>query len=218
MAVLSGIHEVCNVVGSSWDKGNMKKFWEDNTPEGVSWPKYCQIKGCGNEAEGGGHMWVKHNTIRFWHILPICKKCNVKKALDDTINESRYAAETKATAHLVPRDHGGSTRLGKMKEGDYLCGQFDVKYSPRTGPSPELSFWRDKSNCKVASLKCHMLDCGKDATKVGRMRVKRLSAFRFLLPICDDCMGCQDLRTGYFPTNKNSKLVAVKKVAKDKAN
>ena len=64
--------KVSHVVGSSGQTGNWKKFWSDHTNR--SWPRTCQILGCGNEAEVGAHVYVKNCHQTF--ILPTCQTCN----------------------------------------------------------------------------------------------------------------------------------------------
>ena len=129
--------------------------------------------------------------------------------LDDTIDDSRYAARTKASAYLVPRDHEGSKRLGKMDKGDCLHGQFFVKYTPLSGQPHKVDFWRERTGCNVPKLKCHIQGCGtKNVKSVGRMKVDCLTRFGFILPVCDVCLRSGDLRGGSW-TNTDSKLVAV---------
>ena len=77
---------VKNVVGSSIDTKNMKEFWEKKT--GRQFPEKCRIYYCPNDAEVGGHMWVKgRNRRTFWYILPICQRCNTDPYLNDNYKD-----------------------------------------------------------------------------------------------------------------------------------
>eukprot|EP00658_Telonema_sp_P-2_P055341 TRINITY_DN4399_c0_g1_i3.p1 TRINITY_DN4399_c0_g1~~TRINITY_DN4399_c0_g1_i3.p1 ORF type:complete len:116 (-),score=19.59 TRINITY_DN4399_c0_g1_i3:139-486(-) len=75
-----GRYEVSNVVGSSSDGGNKAAFWEEHTGCSFS-DQTCSMLGCGNDAEVGGHMYVKRLS-RFCWILPICQECNKNPDLD----------------------------------------------------------------------------------------------------------------------------------------
>ena len=94
--LLKGKFEVRNVVGSSKDKGDKEMFWSRYTGRNFHKQK-CGIKGCGRDAEVGGHVWVKRLS-KFCYILPICQ----------SHNESRYLNAnyqwTKAHSCLVARN------------------------------------------------------------------------------------------------------------------
>ena len=92
-----GQFEVSNVVGSTEDKGNKAQFWSDHT--GCDFNKQkCGIRGCGADAEVGGHMWIKRLS-KFCFILPICKKHNSSPEL----HYPKYLP-TKEGVRLVARD------------------------------------------------------------------------------------------------------------------
>ena len=66
---------VTHVVGSSKDRGNWKAFWLKHA--GRKWPDVCQIYNCGNPAQVGAHVYIKHNKSNKWcFILPTCQSCN----------------------------------------------------------------------------------------------------------------------------------------------
>ena len=68
---LKGTLRVSNMVGSSSDKGSMRKYWMRHTGDKFS---KCQIKKCKNPATVGGHVWVKGLFYtRGPYILPICQ-------------------------------------------------------------------------------------------------------------------------------------------------
>ena len=72
---------VANVIGSSAQKGNWKKYWVNYT--GFEWPKKCRIHKCRNKAIVGGHIYVKNiKTNKIYFILPICQTCNKSKSMD----------------------------------------------------------------------------------------------------------------------------------------
>ena len=87
--------QVRNVTCSSHDKGSKRKFWDDHSGRDFSKQK-CAIKGCGNMAKVGGHVWVK-DIRSFCFILPICQSCNMKQSL-----QKEYRA-VKKEALLVAR-------------------------------------------------------------------------------------------------------------------
>ena len=201
-------YDVCNVIGSSWDTGNKKDFWEENVPEGVEWPDECQIvdlggKPCTSDARVGGHVWVKRRW-EFWYILPICQGCNKNPDYDDP----NYV-KTRQRACLVARNRGDSKRMEDMKEGDCLHGVNEVSYDPQPG-APRQAFWCQRANCtNFSKEKCHICDKYK-ATMVGRMWLRSVQRLQFLLPLCDKCKEDQDLRwKKRKPTKQTAILVAV---------
>jgi hypothetical protein len=72
---------VANVIGSSAQKGNWKKYWANYTD--FEWPKKCSIYYCGNKATVGGHIYVKNiKSNKYYFILPICQSCNKCESMD----------------------------------------------------------------------------------------------------------------------------------------
>ncbi|NIZ18920.1 hypothetical protein [Entomospira culicis] len=64
--------KVKNVSGSSKDRGNwLQSFYA----EGDSNAETCIIKGCGNLATAGGHLYHDYDITRVY-IAPICDTCN----------------------------------------------------------------------------------------------------------------------------------------------
>ena len=77
----------------------MTKFWEKKTGLKLTSCK-CGIRGCGNAAEEGGHMWVRlgeRRLTKFCFIMPICKEHNN----DPYLNENYMP--TKKGVMLVAR-------------------------------------------------------------------------------------------------------------------
>lgn len=198
-SLLVGKFEVCNVVGSSKDSGNKSEFWAEHADR--DFPKKCRILGCPNDAEVGGHMWVKKRT-KFCYILPICQHHNKDPDLDDP----NYQWTT-ANSCLVARKKGDLKRVEEMAEGHRLTGVFDVCKVKRQ-KACKMEFWCHFSNRGFPQT-CQIKDCGNDAKFGRRMWVERLSRFVFVVPICEDCNEDKDF---YYPdykeTNANTRLVA----------
>ena len=201
-SLLVGQFEVCNVVGSSKDSGNKSDFWTDHADR--DFPKKCRILGCTNDAEVGGHMWVKRRTT-FCYILPICQRHNKDPNLDDPNYQW-----TKPNSCLVPRKKGDLKRVEEMVEGHRLTGRFYVcKVKRQTACKEE--FWLRFSQRRLPET-CQIKGCSNDVVVARRMWVERLSTFVYVVPICEDHDKDKDF---YYPnykeTNANTRLVAHKK-------
>ena len=74
MIELDGDDEVMYLSGSRQGKGlhqSWKKFWTHHTED--TWPVWCQIDDCYNQATFGGHLLVRGYPGEF--ILPRCRDC-----------------------------------------------------------------------------------------------------------------------------------------------
>ena len=94
-----GQYEVSNVVGSTEDGGSKAQFWSTHTDRDF-YKETCGIRGCGNPAQVGGHMWVK-GLRKFCVILPICSTHNNDTSLYYQKGNPTCYQLTKADAHLV---------------------------------------------------------------------------------------------------------------------
>ena len=91
---------MANVTGSSGHKRNWKAFWLRDSDR--RWPDTCQIKGCGESAAVGGHMYIKdHIRSHYNFILPICSSCNNNRGLDYDGSQTQWAP-AKTNALFVP--------------------------------------------------------------------------------------------------------------------
>lgn len=103
--------EVSNVNGSSGHKRNWSEYWLRHVPR-RGWPSTCQIHGCGNPAEVGGHVYIK--GLRTQYILPICQGCNKNTEMHyqrggrtDWANVKSHAALVSCATHGDTRDNNG---------------------------------------------------------------------------------------------------------------
>ena len=96
-------NEVSHVVGSSAQKGNWKKFWMKNT--GRKFPQKCQTYNCGNSAEVGAHVYVKHSRQNF--IMPTCQSCNMNPEQAYTGKSKSWvsAKQNAAVTRVKPHDN-----------------------------------------------------------------------------------------------------------------
>ena len=92
---------VSHVVGSSSQKGNWKKYWQDHTNRSFG---TCQTLGCSDPATVGAHVYIKGLHQNF--ILPTCQGCNMNPTYAYTGRPENFV-KTKANAVAVwlPRDN-----------------------------------------------------------------------------------------------------------------
>ena len=97
--------EVCNIVGSSRQRGNHKQCWVRYS--GRQWPGRCQMVNCGGAAQVGSHIWVK--GLRQAFIIPACQACNMARELqwDPFTGRPRVWASVKQNAAAVRIDRDG---------------------------------------------------------------------------------------------------------------
>jgi hypothetical protein len=84
--------EAKNVYGSSCDRSNAGWIndWERVTGRTAN---KCVYLGCGNEAEVGGHLYLKRYSVNYTYLAPICYSCNNSK-------EGEYFGIKKNTAFI----------------------------------------------------------------------------------------------------------------------
>lgn len=72
-----------NVSNSSCDR--ISKSWLSKWSEvtGRSADCVCSVWGCGNDAEVGGHLWIRRRSIDYYYIAPICYECNNNKEMHE---------------------------------------------------------------------------------------------------------------------------------------
>jgi hypothetical protein len=71
---------VCNVKGSSRDKGAWKKFWLKHTT--ATYPRTCRAKDCERDATATGHMYWRDDPDQIGHynyLVPICSHHNSER-------------------------------------------------------------------------------------------------------------------------------------------
>ena len=71
---------VCNVKGSSRDKGAWKKFWLKHTT--ATYPRTCRAKDCERDATATGHMYWRDDPDKIGHynyLVPICSHHNSER-------------------------------------------------------------------------------------------------------------------------------------------
>lgn len=103
---------VSNVVGSSGDGSDMKKFWSKHSPRRDFSSQKCGYAGCGEPAEVGGHVWVKDHPdeLRLCFILPMCESCNDHRDYDYD-----QWHETKAKVRIVARNSTNNMYIVKRQ-------------------------------------------------------------------------------------------------------
>ena len=97
---------ISHVVGSSPQKapggGSWKNYWGQRS--GRKWPDNCQIKGCGNSADLGAHIYIKRQGLQENFILPACSACNNSKEDHyDGANTNYIEPNAKSVAVWVER-------------------------------------------------------------------------------------------------------------------
>ena len=76
--VLYSGNQVCNMEGTAYDHNpcqSWRQYWIQRS--GQPWPSKCRIRGCGNPATDGAHVWVSGRQAAY--ILPMCNWCNVNR-------------------------------------------------------------------------------------------------------------------------------------------
>eukprot|EP01102_Stenamoeba_stenopodia_P003602 TRINITY_DN13788_c0_g1_i1.p1 TRINITY_DN13788_c0_g1~~TRINITY_DN13788_c0_g1_i1.p1 ORF type:complete len:292 (+),score=17.46 TRINITY_DN13788_c0_g1_i1:49-924(+) len=126
--MLKGVYDVANVYRSSVDKNDVwKQYWMKAT--GLQFQR-CQIEGCENYAQVGGHMYVSGTPSDMNYILPICSTHNNAKYLDCAYNYCPQYLRTKRSAVLVPRKQ--NQLVAEAVESDFIyqeCKEYHVSSS-----------------------------------------------------------------------------------------
>lgn len=65
-----------NVKNSSCDKASKGWLTKWSKETGESKNCVCSFRNCNNPAELGGHLWIEGESLEYYYIAPICKKCN----------------------------------------------------------------------------------------------------------------------------------------------
>jgi thiol-disulfide isomerase/thioredoxin len=98
------------------NKGNWKAEYQK---EYGKWPTKCQISGCENDAQVGGHMYAKGHNNNSNFILPICQEHNRQPDLECADNKCPKYVATKNNTNMLGIHEYHQTQAYRAKDQVY---------------------------------------------------------------------------------------------------